>query len=128
MWGLHGLPVECLFSLCPNPLVLTVALRAPVSLKFLWVLTPDAHIWGSSGPEILALPPEGRLENHQLEIADGQRRTLGQGPGTRDSRSRFWDLQPQGFTESCAFDGLSAHLLKWGALPIGCRIHFHLAM
>lgn len=83
MWGLHGLPVEYLFSLCPNPLVLTVALRAPVSLKFLWVLTLNTHIWGSSGPEILALPPEGRLENHQLEIADGQRRALGQGPGTR---------------------------------------------
>ena len=72
--------MECLFSLC---LVLTVALRAPVSLKFLWVLTPDVHIWGSSSPEILALPPEGRLEIHQLEVADGQRRALGQGPGTR---------------------------------------------
>lgn len=65
-----------------------------MTLKFLWVLTPDAHIWGSSGPGV-ALPPEGRLENHQLEVADGQMRALGQGPGTRiqDPGSRTYSLR-----------------------------------
>lgn len=72
--------MEWLFSLCPNSPVLTVALsEVPVSLKFLWVLTPDAHDLGSSGPETLALSPEGKLENHQLEVVDGQQRALGQG-------------------------------------------------
>lgn len=103
------------------------SLRSPCPSSFSG-FSPNAHIGGSSSPETLALPPEGKLENHQLEV-DGQQRVLGQGSDTKIHVLASATYSLRVFTKPRAFDGLSLPICQNGEpCQAGFSVHFCLAI